>query len=820
MRINQMQMLCLAMAIGLSLESRGQERASGWMPSPEMRLPVFVEVFGSVVRTVAKFDFTDGPQGWLPRHPDVKISCIHGDAGDGGILRLMGNDPSHWNFAVSPSIVVEPGHKYRASMRFRIESSPKGSRPIYFKVELVNDDKSSMQVNSPPTLPDKTGQWLGTSVEFVVPPNCHGVWAAIEKGSESPASIDLSIAGFTVEEIREFTGEAALTGGQLCGPITASLAHVHPRLYMNAQFLRERGQQINSDPRWAWARRTLFRIADAGLRKGPPDYSRQVKEDLDLSGDGSEEQLWQRNVGNMIPHLALAYLLSHDQRYLDAANQWILASLSYKTWGLAGCDGLDLAAGHQLAGIGLAYDWLYADLTPATRAIIRQGLQQRAGVMARAVLARQTHWQGSYMQNHLWVNCAGLATAGFALCDEVDEARGWIRIAHEKFLESLTQVGVDGASQEGYGYWEYGTEAMMRYMELAHDLLGINLYESRGVAHPGLELAPLSALYLALPRGTWTERQSLIDIGDCPRTHWYGPSHILHNLARRYPFSSQAGLAQWLARQTEEGDVDAVWSSHYLNLLWSDPALPQKAPGTWPTLYHFSDLDIVSDRSDWTDSASMLVIKCGPPLGHRQEQAPYDYGAGHVHPDAGHFVFLSRGQFLLRDEGYSHMKLTSDHNTVLVDGRGQKGEGRMWFDFAPWLTDRRSPRILSVRSENNVDIVECDVAPAYPQDCGLTKFVRTFRFCKPHRLEIVDDLEADRPVMFEARFHLEHPAHKVSGTEYRLDGGGVSARMCFEPVKGKDYVVTSENGGRVLSLANREKQQHAQWRTIIELVDD
>ena len=144
----------------------------------------------------------------------------------------------------------------------------------------------------------------------------------------------------------------------------------------------------------------------------------------------------------------------------------------------------------------------------------------------------------------------------------------------------------------------------------------------------------------------------------------------------------------------------------------------------------------------------------------------------------------------------------------------------MWFDFAPWLTDRRSPRILSVRSENNVDIVECDVAPAYPQECGLTKYVRTFRFSKPHRLEIVDDLEADRPVTFEARFHLEQPAHKVSDAEYRLDGGGVSARMWFEPGKEKDDVVTSENRGRILSLANREKRQRAQWRTIIELVDD
>ena len=40
----------------------------------------------------------------------------------------------------------------------------------------------------------------------------------------------------------------------------------------------------------------------------------------------------------------------------------MVASAGYRTWGLGSVDGKDLAAGHQLYGLALAYDWLYDDL--------------------------------------------------------------------------------------------------------------------------------------------------------------------------------------------------------------------------------------------------------------------------------------------------------------------------------------------------------------------------------------------------------------------------------------------------------------------------
>ncbi len=822
MRSNQIAYWILAVILVALSNTYGSELKDGWTIRSEMRLPPAPQGSRPAIKTIARFDFEKGQEGWYSRHPDVKIehSAAAGIEGKGGLF-VRGREPSNWNFVASPTLAIEPGKKYCASMWVRIESRPEGNRPVYFKIEFIhNDDKSSDRVSSTTVPSDKLHEWCRIEAEFQAPTNSHSLWAALEKGTDSPATIDASIDDFVLEEIADFSNEITRETGELVGPITTTLAKVHPRIYLTAQMVTNLRTEIQTDPRWKWAKNTLFWLADRGIEAGPPDYDKEVEKAQKAGGHGADEQLWQRPVGNMIPNLALAYLLSGDTKYLNAAKQWVFASLSYKTWGLGSADGMDLATGHQLAGIGLAYDWLYNDLSAEERALIRQGVQKRAGAMARAALKHDIWWEHCYMQNHLWVNAAGLATAGFAMCDEVDEARAWIRLAHEKFLTTLATAGDDGASHEGYGYWEYGAEYVMRYMEMAHDLLGIDLYKSGEANHPWLEQSPLYALYLALPSGTWTHEQSVIDIGDNPRCNWYGPSYLLHNLARRYPASPYAGVAQWFAAQTESARIDATASGHYLNFVWYNPDLPQTSPQALPTLHHFENLGIVSARTDWSGTGSVFVVKCGPPLGHRQIHAPYDYGAGHAHPDAGHFVFFSGGQFLFRDDGYSFMKMTGNHSTILVDGKGQKGEGKTWFDYAPWLLDQRAPRIVSVSPSRDVDVIVCDVAPAYPPDLGLKKFIRTFRFHKKLlRLEVQDELEAERPVIFESRFQVEGALEKISETDYRLTQKNVIAHLVINEGAQANADIRKNESGAFLWLTSKEKQLKARFSVVISVED-
>jgi len=77
--------------------------------------------------------------------------------------------------------------------------------------------------------------------------------------------------------------------------------------------------------------KTIKAQADRSVRQGPSAYYLRDR----VSGD---QQLWQREVGNAMPELAIAYLMSGEKQYLDSARGWALASCGYKTWGLGAID--------------------------------------------------------------------------------------------------------------------------------------------------------------------------------------------------------------------------------------------------------------------------------------------------------------------------------------------------------------------------------------------------------------------------------------------------------------------------------------------------
>ena len=821
----------LAAAI-LTMASTAQAQED-WTLGPEKRLPAFRRQERMPGKEAKLWDFRLGLDGWKPRSKTVKLSH---DPASGrqapGCLRVRGLDEGNWNFVWSPNFHVGAGKGYRVTMWLRVESVPKRAPAAYcFKVEMFKSGGGGERVLSNSVQTKVSGEWQETSLEFIAPKGgLDHVALALEKGGRARADVDVSIDDVLVEEIPRDMLEQVWRDAALRGPITKELRGVHPRLYLNAERLAFLRGAVKEDERWKAMNAELIRLADAAVRRPPPDYAEQMKRYKKGTPAGSHEQLWQRGVGNRIPHIALAYLLTGDKRYLAAAKTWVFAALDYPTWGIGSMEGMDLAAGHVMAGVGLAYDWLYHDLSPEERQRIRELVTPRAEKLARAGYEKRPFWHSAYMQNHLWVSLGGMCTIAFAMADEVPEAASWICFAHGKFVRTLELLGDDGASHEGYGYWEYGAEYIMRYLEMADTCLGIDLYfDSHSRPHPWLSRNAAYALHLSLPRAMWTRRRSVVDLADCPRNHWYGPSHLLRNLARRYPESPWRGMAQWLAAEIQGAGIDATSSGHYLNFAWCDGSIPTRSPqdAGLPLHHHFPDLGIVSARTSWAGDATLLVLKCGPPLGHRHADGGKAYGAGHVHPDAGHFLLAAGGETLFRDSGYTHLKLAGNHSTLLVDGRGQKGEGQKWFDYRPWLKDRRAPRISRCEFTPGRDVIQCDAAPAYPLDVGLKRFDRQFDFVHPDKLVIRDAIETESPADLEWRFQVEGTLHRLSDLEWRTTQAKVSATIRVEAtVPIASDVGTLEVDSHIrprqrsyLSVKTKSKTGAAQLTTCIQVTD-
>ena len=594
---------------------------------------------------------------------------------------------------------------------------------------------------------------------------------------------------------RSFLGTlAALSAGRLNAQTAA-----HPRLFFDANRLELLRQQIDTSHGVQW--KAVRTLADSYVRSGPPRYIEPAS--------ANDEQLWQREVGNKLPFLAISYLLAQNPVYLEAAANWSLASCAYPHWGAGTEDGVDLATGHQLFGLAMVYDWLYASLAPDARDTIRRTLLGRGRTMFTAA-SKSAYWRTSYLQNHLWVNAAGLTAAALALDGET-ETQDWIALMRDKFRSTEVALGPDGASHEGVGYWSYGVEYMLKYWHLASDLLGENL------SNPWWNGTAAYRLYLGLPRNSWTATSAVVDIADCPRYDWYGPDYLLRRLAAL----NRDPQAQWLAAELERAAV-TQYSARWLNLIWYEPTVEPQPPAGLPTLRHLDDMGMVSARADWSGDESLLVFKCGPPIGHEAtENFTYDPGSGHVHPDANHFVVFGAGEWLVRDEGYA-WKETDHHNTLIVDGHGQLGENAQWFSGLAAIRAKAQPRVLRAESAQDIDRLAGDATAIYPAGSGVRRFVRSLTFLKPDVLIVVDDIELDRERTLELRFHPENPFERADDGALIARGKKAILRLELLTPDGVETTAGDTNGkdrdGNPMQLhAAVFKTQAAAWKNVVAL---
>jgi len=580
---------------------------------------------------------------------------------------------------------------------------------------------------------------------------------------------------------------AVATSCALAQDATLKWTHApHPRLYLNPAKIADLKQNLATTYKDMWPR--VQQQADAIAATHPPQYT-----EVDPGGDAL---WWEMDVGSKLPYLALAYVVTGQKKYFDASKEWTLASCGYPHWGSGTRDGGDLAAGYMLLGVSVVYDWLYADLDPATKEILHRTLIERSRLMYRQ--SKVMSWHDSYLQNHMWVTLAGLGAGGFAVLDDPQgsgEAVEWINSCLDRFRKTEALLGPDGASHEGITYWSLGVDGLQRFWALSKDLLGQDV-TSKWWANTGYY-----RMYMGLPRNSWTPTRKGIDFADGIATDWVGPDYLLRRLAAM----NHDGYIQALADALAPVSICLHFGACWLNPIYYDPTVAPKSFTSLPTLRHFEDMGIVSSRTDWSGNESLLALICGPALGHSAtSQLTFDAGGVHTHPDANHFVLFGDGEFLMRDDGY-RPKATNLHNTLLIDGKGQIGEdgasdGHMvygrpsargqWFAAIEQIKGKVHPRITAATSSAELDYIVGDATQAYAPENGLRKYVRQFIFLKPNVLIIADDVETDQGHSAELRFHPQFKA--VPGSNGAYISRGKKAVLRVTPLTMQDVQLVAD----------------------------
>lgn len=552
------------------------------------------------------------------------------------------------------------------------------------------------------------------------------------------------------------------------------LSGAHPRFMFPGLPLSELKRRVR-DPAYTNYVQDLFAQATRLAGTAPP-------ESVDLD---REDPL--RGYGDQLPWMALAYLVEDNPArkkiYLAGAVNWMDAM---STWGLPK---QDLALSHWMLGLGTAYDWLYDALPAATKIRARQHLVAMSRYMRSPANTSARQWRAQqFLANHNWFNYAALALSAAVLWGDTslapDEQKTWMDEAMQNFWLVRKTMSTDGAPVEGYFYYSYGAQAYSTFATIAEQLTdSVPFDEGDAIERQS------TRLYALLPGDA-----GFFAYADSYARSFLG-SHFYRRIASRFRDDKAqllAGVMESNAKRSADlkpGGERRNWR----NLFWYDATVPEAKRSDLEPVHDWPDLGIYSARSSWTDpNASFLGFKCGPAAG---KTATALWGtklvSGHIHPDAGNFVFYRGPQGVIPEAGYARSKLTSNHNLIVVEGRGaqagkyvgQLGEGARWFS-SDIQKSRAQATLLATEKTPSHSSYLCDLGGLYllkdERYTGgqyFTRYLRSLTYLPSGAVVLVDRIETPLPRTFHFRLLTTGRDLSNSGRTFDFTLAGVPARI-------------------------------------------
>jgi len=465
-------------------------------------------------------------------------------------------------------------------------------------------------------------------------------------------------------------------------------------------------------------------------------------------------------VNGALMDLALAFLMTEEAKYAEAAKRLLLEIASWPT------DDRDVtsvsARWGDEAGLSfskcahIAYDWLYDGLDDKERTLVFNMCRARAWQTYRR-LERKNYltFPGESHDGRL---IAYLTDMSLAMAGETPDAETWLTYSLKALLTFYPHWGgINGGWAEGtaYGLW-YNTFYMPAFEGL-RQLTGYDLWQ-----RPFFNNIRYFFFYCTANHGEIRPFGDGAESGGPGVNRGSGYADLMAFHAHHY---DDPHIGWWVNQiPGYKGG-----GSGALALLHEDK-LPSQAPKDLPQSCAFKSVGWAGLHSDLSDpeNDTSLIFKSSP------------YGSvSHSHADQNAFAIMKGGAALAIPSGYygpsygrphhaQWTRSTKANNCILVDGQGQKIRSAA-----------ANGAIVDFRDAPGYSYVAGDATPAYVGK--LEKWVRRILFLRPGLFLLLDEIVAPTPSQYQWMLHaFEKMEIKDNTILSRRKGATLSVRLACQ----------------------------------------
>ena len=572
------------------------------------------------------------------------------------------------------------------------------------------------------------------------------------------------------------------------------VANQHPRLLFTDTQLADLRTKALSPGNPFYQQLTGYLIA-------PPTNNNYVSDATEAQRQG----FWRA------PSVALHYAITGNQTSFNRTKGYLDSFLAQPQWETGTEDDSGMGAGNILLGAAIAYDVLHDDLSVSYRSQFRTKLLDQARKMYHLghlqKNADSKYWQQDPQNNHRWHRNGGLALAVLTVADPNDPADDWILKKTKEELDFVHRwLPKDGSNHEGTGYAPFGTNHLALAFDAADRVLGTNYLQ-----HDFFKNSADFRLATLTPG-----MKQVFAYGDANSGTIGSTNNYLFLATAKHRQADQQAALMKLYNQDKN-----AFEFGWMSTLWHDPTLTGGSIDNLSRKHKFTDIGLAVVRDGWEENDVALSFKTGPYGGqtlneYRNSNNGKYINVAHDDPDANSFQIYARGKLLAAPDGYATtQKLTSAHNTILVNGVGQKGEGSWWTQ--PVSGDMTTlSRLVTFDDRGDITVIEGEAGNAYTN--SLQRYRRTAAFVEGKYILILDDIRASlaRNITWMVQGEDVDIVDGAAG-RYLLSAGGVEMPFQLKGNVNPSEVVgtsTAEHRGASLGLEQLQATAStAQWRS-------